>query len=144
MRQIASEARAVLPPRKRPLAAMSVVVTLTPVASRSSCHIGRPGPSEGATLCGDRRTGLPRRLGAKKSLVAVTGEATRPQQGSVICNNGLKSTTLATSVDFIGLEIASSRRKKWRTDTHSGRAFRQIADRMLAFGGPTVFHIDQY
>ena len=106
--------------------------------------IGRQGPSEGATLCGDRRTGLPRRLGAKKSLVAVTGEATRPQQGSVICNNGLKSTTLATSVDFIGLEIASSRRKERRTDTHSGRAFRQIADRMLAFGGPTVFHVDQY
>jgi hypothetical protein len=61
-----------------------------------------------------------------------------------MCNSGHKSTTLAGSVDFIGLEIASSRRKEWRTDTHSGRAFRQIADRMFAFGGPTVFHIDQY
>src|SRR4051794_13327193 len=49
-----------------------------------------------------------------------------------------------TSVDFVGLEIASSCRKKWRVDAHLGRAFRQIADRMLTFGGPTVLHVNQY
>jgi hypothetical protein len=37
---------------------------------------------------------------------------------------GQQQKSFRTPVDFVGLEIASSRRKNWRADAHLGRAFR--------------------
>ena len=105
--------------------------------------IGRQGTVEAATLRGERATAPLEDIWVEK----IHGCSCRGGNTSAAAQRDvqqLKSTTWATSVDFIGLEIAASRRKEWRTDTHSGRAFRQITDRMFAFGGPTVFHIDQY
>src|SRR6185369_2796443 len=47
------------------------------------------------------------------------------------------------AVDLVSLKIAPGRGKEWRADSGFHGASRQIADGVLTFGGPTLFHVDQ-
>ena len=58
--------------------------------------------------------------------------------------SALSRLSWITAVDFVGLKIAQGGAQDRRTYASPRRALHQIADRVLAFGGSAIFHVDQY
>ena len=56
-----------------------------------------------------------------------------------------KSSTLSPlAIDFVGLEIAQRRTKDRRTDAAPRGTLNQISNRVFAFGGAPLFHVNQH
>src|SRR6202035_3638095 len=57
---------------------------------------------------------------------------------------GLANFIGIAAVDLVGLKIAKGGAQDRSADVSARRVPRHIADRVLAFGGPAIFHVDQH